>query len=103
VPSGELVAGMPEQLRLPGHLATNRWKVKIRDVEGPEPPHATVIRGTTAWRWDLRERRFMDRIPDPREVPAEVVELLQANHESLARWWDAAFPWNPVGEGEDEG
>jgi hypothetical protein len=74
----------------------DRWKVKIRDVEGPEPPHATVIRGTTYWRWNLRERMFMDRTPDPRDVPVELVELLRASHDGLVRRWDATFPWNPV-------
>lgn len=93
---------MPEQLRLPGHLSNSRWKVKIRDVEGAEPPHATVIRGTRYWRWNLRERKFMDRLPDPREVPNELVELLGTRHAELVRWWDTAFPWNPVVPREDE-
>lgn len=94
---------MPQQLRLPPYLVIDRWKVKIRDLEGPEPPHVTLIRGATAWRWNLRERRFMDRRPDPRVVPGELVELLRANHQDLVRWWDAAYPWNPVGDGENKG
>lgn len=93
---------MPEHFRLPTHLLVERWKVKIRDVEGPEPPHATVIRGTTYWRWNLRESMFMDRIPDPRDVPDELVEFLMTNHDDLVLRWDAMFPWNPVARRPDE-
>ena len=60
---------MPSQLPLPERLAKDGWKVKIRDRERLEPPHATVIRGNRAWRWNLRSRQFMDREPDPGDLP----------------------------------
>jgi hypothetical protein len=93
---------VPEQLQLPERLSAEGWKVKIRDREHGEPPHATVIRATTSWRWDLRSRQFMDRNPDPRDVPDELVRLLRAHHADLVRRWDATFPNNPVGLREDE-
>lgn len=92
---------MPEQLPLPKSLSAEGWKVKIRDLEHGEPPHATVIRGTTAWRWNLRSHQFMDRKPNPREVPNELVRLLRAHDADLVRWWDTTFPDNPVGPGEE--
>jgi hypothetical protein len=44
----------------------------------------------------------MDRNPDPRDVPDELVRLLRAHHADLVRRWDATFPNNPVGRREDE-
>ena len=93
---------MPERLPLPKRLSVEGWKVKIRDLEHGEPPHATVIRGTTDWRWDLRSRKFMDRKPNPRDVPDQLVRLLRAHDTELVRAWDATFPDNPVGPREDE-
>lgn len=93
---------MPEQLPLPKRLSAEGWKVKIRDLEHGEPPHATVIRGTTDWRWNLTSRQFMDRKPNARDVPTELVRLLRAHHADLVRWWDTTFPDNPVGPREEE-
>ena len=93
---------MPGRLPLPKRLSAEGWKVKIRDLENREPPHATVIRGTTDWRWDLRSRKFMDRKPNPRDVPDQLVRLLRAHDTELVRAWDATFPDNPVGPREDE-
>lgn len=87
---------MSARLPLPEHLSNEGWKIKIRDRERVEPPHATVIRGTRQWRWDLRSRAFMDREPDPRQVPAELVDLLASHHHLLVREWDAMYSENPV-------
>ena len=76
--------------------------MKIRDLEHGEPPHAIVIRGTTDWRWNLTSRQFMDRKPNARDVPTELVRLLRAHHADLVRWWDTTFPDNPVGPREEE-
>jgi hypothetical protein len=92
---------VPERLPLPKRLSAEGWKVKIRDLEHGEPPHATVIRGTTDWRWDLRSRKFMDRKPNPRDVRDQLVRLLRAHDTELVRAWDATFPDNPVGPRED--
>lgn len=89
---------MAFSLSLPEALKNARWKVKIRDKETREPPHLTIIRGTLAWRIDLRSGVFMDRHPDPDEVPAELVALIRADEiwEQLRREWDAMYPGNPV-------
>ncbi len=44
---------------LPADLALQGWKVKIRDRERAEPPHATILQGTDAWRLNLRNGSFM--------------------------------------------
>lgn len=96
---------MAFNLRLPDALRKARWKVKIRDKETREPPHATIIRGTEAWRIDLRTGQFMDAQPDPSDVPNEVVELImqEATWQTLCDEWDNMYPNNPVsGDTGDE-
>ena len=92
---------MPQQLPLPGHLASSRWKLKIYDNERLEPPHATVIGGYQEWRWNLRSRQFMNTDPDPRDVPRELRDLLIDRHAELVRLWDRTHPANPVGTTEE--
>ncbi len=89
---------MAFSLPLPAALKNARWKVKIRDKETREPPHVTIIRGTEAWRIDLRNGRFMDDSPDPSDVPAKLIELIltTANWLQLCHEWDAMYPNNPV-------
>jgi hypothetical protein len=95
---------VPFNLRLPDALRKARWKVKIRDKETREHPHVTIIRGTNAWRIDLRTGAFMDAKPDPDEVPSELVELIE-DEETWSRLcdaWDQLYPSNPVsGDGEN--
>jgi len=52
-----------------------------------EPPHVTVIRGTDAWRINLRTGEFMDAKPDPSDVPNEVIGLIK-EEESWQRLCD---------------
>ena len=94
---------MAYTLRLPEVLRKARWKVKIRDKETREPPHVTIIRGTYAWRIDLRSRKFMDADPDPSKVPEELIELItdEATWEQLCDEWDRMYPNNPVSEDEE--
>lgn len=87
---------MPYELPLPERVKEQGWKVKIRDKERLEPPHATVLRRARAWRWDLRTRRFMDKTPNPSEVPKEALDSMQAQHAELCRQWDAMYPENPA-------
>lgn len=87
---------MPYELPLPERVKEQGWKVKIRDKERLEPPHATVLRRARAWRWDLRTRRFMDKTPNPNEVPKEALDSMQSQHAELCRQWDAMYPENPV-------
>ena len=84
--------------QLTAALRNARWKVKIRDKETREPPHVTIIRGTLAWRIDLRTGEFMDAIPDPVEVPAELNRLIREHDawQQLCDAWDEMYPNNPV-------
>lgn len=93
---------MPKELSLPAGMAAEGWKLKIRDREIREPPHVTLIRGTTTWRWDLRSRAFMDRRPSPRDIPDGVVPWLREHHHEYVDAWDELYPGDPVGRTEDE-
>ena len=95
---------MAYSLPLTVALRKARWKVKIRDKETREPPHVTIIRGTDAWRIDLRSGGFMDADPDPSEVPEELIDLIKtdANWQQLCDEWDQMYPSNPVSEDENE-
>lgn len=93
---------MAYSLSLPAHLKAQGWKVKIRDRERSEPPHATIIRGTRAWRFGLREIDFLDVRPDPVDVPDELLGLIRAELAALVREWDAMYPHNPVHSLEDD-
>lgn len=52
---------MAFDLPLPVPLRKQGWRVKIRDKERLEPPHATILRRTTAWRLSLRTAEFWTR------------------------------------------
>ncbi|MEZ6091457.1 MAG: hypothetical protein R3C05_26260 [Pirellulaceae bacterium] len=77
--------------------------MKIRDKETREPPHVTIIRGTDAWRINLRTGECMDGKPDPAEVPGEIFALIKEEQawRQLCGEWDAMYPNNPV-SGDDE-
>jgi hypothetical protein len=94
---------MAYTLPLTKALSKARWKVKIRDKEIREPPHVTIIRGTDAWRIDLRSQGFMDAEPDPSEVPEELIELIteETTWQLLCDEWDKMYPSNPVSEDEE--
>jgi len=87
---------MAYSLPLSPQLARARWKVKIFDKENREPPHVTIVRGTVKWRINLRSRKFMDRYPPPRDVPAEIIEAIFENWDLLIAEWDRSYPNNPV-------
>ena len=95
---------MAYSLPLTAALRKARRKVKIRDKETREPPHVTIIRGTDAWRIDLRTGAFMDGSPHPSEVPDELVELIKAaaTWRNLCDEWDRIYPDNPVAGEENE-
>jgi hypothetical protein len=95
---------MAYSLPLTAALKNARWKVKIRDKETREPPHVTIIRGTDAWRIDLRTGGFMDDSPDPSEVPEELIELIEeeANWQRLCDEWNKMYPNNPISGEETE-
>ena len=95
---------MGYELKMPKPLRDQGWKIKIRDRERTEHPHVTIIRGTQAWRYDIRNDRFMDREPDPKDVPDAVVSLIGQRMKELREHWDRLYPANPVSqsEGDDE-
>lgn len=89
---------MPFDLPLPAPLRKSRWKVKIREKEIREPPHVTILRGTQAWRIDLRTGEFMNQQPDLSEVPEELIAFIkdEANWTLLCDAWDRKYPANRV-------
>jgi hypothetical protein len=89
-------------LPLPEPWDSQRWKLKIRDRERLEPPHATVLHRSRAWRWNLRSGGFMDADPPPNGVPNEIVAFIQENLERLRAEWDAMYPSNPVAQEADD-
>jgi hypothetical protein len=95
---------MPFSLSLTAALKNARWKVKIRDKETREPPHVTILRGTDAWRMNLRTGKFMDDSPEPSEVPGELIGLIKdtANWRRLCNEWDRMYPDNPVSDAGNE-
>lgn len=94
---------MAFSLPLPAHWTAQGWKVKIRDRERLEPPHVTLLLRAKAWRWNLRDGGFMDSIPDPRDVPPELVDFVVQNVPQLQAEWEAMYPDNPIApHGSDE-
>ena len=89
---------MPFDLPLPAGLKKARWRVKIREKESREPPHVTILRGTKAWRINLRTGKFMDRLPNPDELPQDLLDHVKANWKLLCDEWDKKYPDNPVQE-----
>lgn len=88
---------MSEVLPLGEPWASRGWRLKIRDREVREPPHATLFGPQGQWRWDLRRQRFMDAHPDPRLVPDELVTRIRLLHQHMVWAWDRLYPANPVG------
>ena len=87
---------MAFSLKLPEPWASQGWKVKIRDDERCETPHATVLRKWLGWRLSLRTPEFLDSEPDPREVPAPLTVLVWRERERLRAEWNRMYPENPV-------
>ncbi len=94
---------MPYNYRLPRSLRNAGWKVKIRDKETLEPPHVTIILKTRQWRLNLRSKQFMNKTPNPSDVPEELVNLLmeEEHWNTLCNKWDHMYPSNPV-SGDEE-
>jgi hypothetical protein len=93
---------MPYELRLEP-WASQGWKVKIYDVEGPEDPHVTIYRrASPRWRLSLRTGRLMDRQPAERALPRNLLAAVLERLDELRSAWDEMHPSNPVmGDGRD--
>jgi hypothetical protein len=76
--------------------------VKIRDRERIEPPHVTILQRARAWRFDLRSEEFLDKEPDAKDVPKEVLDAVLKNLPLLRQHWDRMFPENPVASTEPD-
>lgn len=87
---------MAFSLPIPPAWRSQGWKVKIRDKERVEPPHATIVRGTRAWRLSLRTGELLDHQPDPDDVPEALVAWVSEQVPALVTQWDAIYPENPV-------
>ncbi|MCZ7586082.1 MAG: hypothetical protein M5R36_23695 [Deltaproteobacteria bacterium] len=70
--------------------------MKIRDRERVEPPHVTILYKTLAWRFGLRSEGFLDKVPEPGNVPIAVLDEIRANLPLLRTEWDRMYPENPV-------
>ena len=93
---------MPYDLHLPKKLR-KLWKVKIQDREALyEEPHVTIWRRDEKWRYSIRRLGFLDLQPDPSEVPAEIVALIDQQIDELTQQWNLRFPQNPVAEEEED-
>lgn len=87
---------MAFSLPLPANLKNQGWQVKIRDKEIRETPHITILRKGRPWRWDLRERRFMDKTPTPSDVPEELMAKVDEDYTLLCDEWNKMYPGNPI-------
>lgn len=76
--------------------------MKIRDRERLEPPHVSLIRGTKTWRLGLRSGEFLDRQPDPSDVPQGLINEVKARWVDLQTAWDAMYSENPVEADNDD-
>lgn len=70
--------------------------MKIRDKERVEPPHVSIMRKTQTWRLGLRSNMFLDKRPNPAEIPAALLEDIRASWDKLVLAWDEIYPNNPV-------
>ena len=87
---------MAVTFELPEPWASRGWRLKIRDKERVEPPHVTLMFRTRSWRFGLRSAAFLDREPDPAEVPRGFVTCLTANLDRYIQGWDSMYPEHPV-------
>jgi len=99
IPEGDITLPMVYELRMPTTLRNRGWKVKIRNLERTEDPHVTILWKTKAWRYNIRNPGFMDREPDPSDVPLGVVKHIRENLDGLRKQWDKKHPENPVESG----
>ena len=93
---------MAYELAISRRWRSQGWRVKIRDKERLEPPHVTIIRRTDAWRINLRTGSFMDRLPDPSDVPQGLLDQVFDGWDELVEAWDAMYPDNPVQPEDDD-
>jgi len=93
-------------LELPEPLGSEGWKLKIRDKERLEPPHATIFHKRQEWRLGLRDGGFL--VPpggDWNDIDERVRTAIEDSWQRLCDEWDRMYPTNPISraEGDDNG
>lgn len=83
-------------LDVPAHLRQAGWKVKIYQNERLEDPHVTILCKTEKWRWNLRDRSFLEESHSWNHIPHELRLLIEAGYESLVNEWNRLHPDNRV-------
>lgn len=94
---------MAFSIELPAPLGCEGWKVKIRDKERLEPPHATIFHKRQEWRLGLRNGAFL--VPPGgswNDIDERVREVIVANWQRLCDEWDRNYPTNQVSAVEEE-
>ena len=87
---------MAFSLKLSAVLRKQLWKVKIRDRERLEYPHVSIMMKGKTWRYSLRGGTFLDKKPDPGDVPEGVVAAIEKGMAKLIGAWNKMYPKNPV-------
>ena len=92
---------MPFELPLPPNLRGQGWKVKIRDRERLEEPHATILFKAPCWRRSLRTGAFPDPGASWRQIPTQLRAHIRDHSATLRVAWNALYPENPVDETDE--
>jgi len=87
---------MAFSLKLSAALTAQLWKVKVRDKERLEEPHVSIMFKSKTWRFSIRRRVFLDKSPDPKDVPREVVTTIEESIDLLVTEWNKQYPENLV-------
>jgi hypothetical protein len=94
---------MPYELRLNAKLRKAGWKVKIRDAERLEEPHATIIWKYKTWRLSLRTNEFLEQDQSWNDKDMkEVKDAVDTAWETLKTEWDKLYPGNPISSEHDD-
>jgi hypothetical protein len=93
---------VPVVFHVPEPWKSRGWRLKIRDRERLESPHVTFIFKARSWRLGLREGVFLDREPDPDEVPVDLVVHVLKDLAPYYAAWDELYPHNPVVRTEND-
>ena len=89
---------MPYNAKISKQFKNAGWKVKISEKETCEPPHMTICFKTKRWQINLRSLDFMDKSPDPSDVPQKLIEEVLDKEfiNEIQKEWDKKYPKNPI-------
>jgi hypothetical protein len=83
---------MPFLLKIADVFSQQGWRVKIRDKEKVEDPHVHILRKTFDYRLNLRTGEFMDREPNPKDVPKQLKKDIWEQRSRLIAEWNKMYP-----------